>query len=156
MALHSSILPGESHGQRSLVGCGSWGGNESARLSDYALHSLGEISSQNQKETRKSCMNGWCRVRSSDSGEHTGNCYIVRRYRLTLFYPISQKISFFIHWMFVTMPCQGSLSMPFLIALAHSLFLCQTAAILSIVQNFTDKQFEGLNDHWCILAIKYF
>ena len=39
MAIHSSILPGESHGQRNLVGCGSWGGKELARLSDYALHS---------------------------------------------------------------------------------------------------------------------
>ena len=32
MAIHSSILPGESHGQRSLVGYGSWGGKECARL----------------------------------------------------------------------------------------------------------------------------
>ena len=24
MATHSSILPGESHGQRSLAGCSSW------------------------------------------------------------------------------------------------------------------------------------
>ena len=39
MAIHSSILPGESHGQRSLVGYGSRGGKESTRLSDYALHS---------------------------------------------------------------------------------------------------------------------
>ena len=113
MAIHSSILPGESHGQRSLVGCGSWGGNESARLSDYALHSLGEISSQNQKETRKSCMNGLCRGRSSGSGEHPGNCYIVRKSRHILFYPISQIIAFFTHWRFVTTPGQANLSTAF-------------------------------------------
>ena len=29
MATHSSILPGESHGQRSLVGYSSWGPKES-------------------------------------------------------------------------------------------------------------------------------
>ena len=29
MATHSSILPGESHGQRSLVGCSPWGHTES-------------------------------------------------------------------------------------------------------------------------------
>ena len=29
MATHSSILPGESHGQRSLVGCSPWGREES-------------------------------------------------------------------------------------------------------------------------------
>ena len=29
MATHSSILPGESHGQRSLVGYGLWGCKES-------------------------------------------------------------------------------------------------------------------------------
>ena len=32
MAIHSSTLPGESHEQRSLVGYGSWGGKEWARL----------------------------------------------------------------------------------------------------------------------------
>ena len=29
MAAHSSTLPGESHGQRSLVGCSPWGRTES-------------------------------------------------------------------------------------------------------------------------------
>jgi len=29
MATHSSILPGKSHGQRSLVGCSPWGHKES-------------------------------------------------------------------------------------------------------------------------------
>ena len=29
MASHSSILPGESHGQRSLAGCSPWGCRES-------------------------------------------------------------------------------------------------------------------------------
>ena len=29
MATHSRFLPGESHGQRSLVGCSSWGCTES-------------------------------------------------------------------------------------------------------------------------------
>ena len=28
MAMHSSFLPGESHGQRSLVGYGPWGHKE--------------------------------------------------------------------------------------------------------------------------------
>ena len=32
MATHSSILPGESHGQRSLVGYGPWGHKESDRM----------------------------------------------------------------------------------------------------------------------------
>ena len=31
MATHSSTLPGESHGQRSLAGCGPWGHKESDR-----------------------------------------------------------------------------------------------------------------------------
>jgi len=34
MATHSSILAGESHGQRSLVGCSPWGCKES----DMAEH----------------------------------------------------------------------------------------------------------------------
>ena len=33
MPSHSSILPGEAHGQRNLVDCGPWGGKERARLS---------------------------------------------------------------------------------------------------------------------------
>jgi len=31
MAIHSSILPGESHGQKSLVGYSPWGHRESDR-----------------------------------------------------------------------------------------------------------------------------
>ena len=31
MATHSSTLPGESNGQRSLAGCGPWGHKESDR-----------------------------------------------------------------------------------------------------------------------------
>ena len=34
MATHSSILPGESHGQRSLVGYSPWGHKELDTLSD--------------------------------------------------------------------------------------------------------------------------
>ena len=34
MAAHSSILPGESHGQRSLVGYSPWGRKSRTRLSD--------------------------------------------------------------------------------------------------------------------------
>ena len=84
-------------------------------------------------------MNGWCRGRTSESGEHTGNCHTVRKYRHTLFYPISQIIAFFTHWRFVTTPCQASLSIPLSTALAHSLSLCHSAVILWIVQTFTNK-----------------
>ena len=41
METHSSILPGESHGQRSLAGCSPWGGKESdktERLTLFTLH----------------------------------------------------------------------------------------------------------------------
>ena len=38
MATHSSILAGESHGQRSLGGYSPCGLKESTRLSDQALH----------------------------------------------------------------------------------------------------------------------
>ena len=34
MSPHSSTLPGKSHGQRSLVGCGPWG---RTRLSDFTF-----------------------------------------------------------------------------------------------------------------------
>ena len=34
MATHSSILPGEFHGQRSLVGYSPWGHKEPIQLSD--------------------------------------------------------------------------------------------------------------------------
>ena len=34
MATHSSILAGESHGQRSLVGYSPWGHREQTQLSD--------------------------------------------------------------------------------------------------------------------------
>ena len=36
MATHSSILPGEPQGQRSLEGCDPWGCKESDRTSDPA------------------------------------------------------------------------------------------------------------------------
>ena len=85
-------------------------------------------------------MNGWCRGGTSESGEHTGNCYFVRKYRHPLLYPIFQVIAFFTHWRFVTTLCQASLSMPFSKALAHSLSLYHTAVILRIVQTFTSKK----------------
>ena len=31
------LLPGESHGQRSLVGCSPWGANSQTRLSDFTF-----------------------------------------------------------------------------------------------------------------------
>ena len=87
-------------------------------------------------------MNGWCRGRTSESGEHTGNCHTVRKYWHTLFYPISQIIALFTHWRFVTTPCQTSLSMPLSTARAHSLYLWHTAVILRIVQMFTNETFR--------------
>ena len=43
MAIHSSILPGKSHGQRSLVGYSPWGHKESdttEQLHFTSLHTL--------------------------------------------------------------------------------------------------------------------
>ena len=40
MAPHSSILAGEPHGQRSLVGYSPWGGKEWTRLSDFTATML--------------------------------------------------------------------------------------------------------------------
>ena len=41
-----ALLPGKSHGQRSLVGCSPWGFEESTRLSDFTFtfhfHALGK------------------------------------------------------------------------------------------------------------------
>ena len=37
MAPTPVVLPGKSHGQRSLVGCSLWGREESARLSDFTF-----------------------------------------------------------------------------------------------------------------------
>ena len=38
MATHSSTLPGKSHGQRSLVGCSSWGREESDTTEQLHFH----------------------------------------------------------------------------------------------------------------------
>ena len=46
MATHSSILPGESHGQRSLAGYSPWGHKESdttERLSTYTQGTVSDI-----------------------------------------------------------------------------------------------------------------
>ena len=37
MATHSSILPGKSHGQKSLVGCSLWGLKESGMTERLTL-----------------------------------------------------------------------------------------------------------------------
>ena len=42
MATHSNILPGESHGQRTMAGCSPWGGKESdATEATKRTHILG-------------------------------------------------------------------------------------------------------------------
>ena len=40
MAIRSSIPAGKSHGQRSLVGCGSWGHRESDRTEPRSTDAL--------------------------------------------------------------------------------------------------------------------
>ena len=37
MATHPVLLPGKSHGQRSLVGCSPWGGKSRRQLSDFTF-----------------------------------------------------------------------------------------------------------------------
>ena len=37
MGCHPVFLPGKSHGQRSLVGCSPWGGEESDTTSDFTF-----------------------------------------------------------------------------------------------------------------------
>ena len=39
MATYSVLLPGKSHGQRSLVGYGTWGHKEAAEWLHFHLHS---------------------------------------------------------------------------------------------------------------------
>ena len=65
------------------------------------------------------------------------HCEEVLAYFVLSHFPV---IAFFIHWRFLTTPCQASLSMPLSTALAHSLSLCHTAVILRIVQTFTNKR----------------
>ena len=38
MAIHSSLLPGKSHGRRSLVGCSRWGRSESDTTERLSFH----------------------------------------------------------------------------------------------------------------------
>ena len=43
MATHSSFLPGESHGQRSLVGYSPWGCKESDMPEHACTHHMGTL-----------------------------------------------------------------------------------------------------------------
>ena len=57
MAPHSSILPGESHGQRSLVGCRPWGCKESDTTERLHFHfSLSCIGEGNGNPLQCSCL----------------------------------------------------------------------------------------------------
>ena len=38
MAIHTSILPGKSHGQRSLMGYSPWGSKESDTTEQLSMH----------------------------------------------------------------------------------------------------------------------
>ena len=42
MAAHSSILPGKSHGQKSLVGYSPWGHKESDKTERLRTHNISE------------------------------------------------------------------------------------------------------------------
>ena len=57
MAPHSSILPGKSHGQRSLVGCSPWGREESDTTERLPFHfSLSCIGEGNGNPLQCSCL----------------------------------------------------------------------------------------------------
>ena len=57
MAPHSSILPGKSHGQRSLVGCSAWGCEESDTTERLHFHfSLSCIGEGNGSPLQCSCL----------------------------------------------------------------------------------------------------
>ena len=57
MAPHPSTLPGKSHGQRSLVGCSSWGRQESDTTEQLHFHfSLSCIGEGNGKPLQCSCL----------------------------------------------------------------------------------------------------
>ena len=57
MAIHSSILPGKSHGQRSLVGCRPWGRKESDMTEWLHFHvSLSSIGEGNGNPLQCSCL----------------------------------------------------------------------------------------------------
>ena len=57
MAPHSSILPGKSHGQRSLVGCSPWGREESDTTERLPFHfSLSCIGEGNGNSLQHSCL----------------------------------------------------------------------------------------------------
>ena len=57
MAPHSSLLPGKSHGRRSLVGCSSWGRKESDMTEQLHFHfSLSCIGEGNGNPLQCSCL----------------------------------------------------------------------------------------------------
>ena len=57
MAPHSSTLPGKSHGRRSLVGCSSWGREESDTTKRLHFHfSLSCIGGGNGNPLQCSCL----------------------------------------------------------------------------------------------------
>ena len=61
MATHSSILPGESHGQRSLVGYSSWGLKESD-TTEQLSHTHMFLLLENMELSPK-----WCSRRQEDT-----------------------------------------------------------------------------------------
>ena len=50
------LLPGKSHGQRSLVGCSPWGSLSRARLGDFSYFSLSCIGEGNGNPLQCSCL----------------------------------------------------------------------------------------------------
>ena len=57
MATHSILLPGKSHGRRSLVGCSPWGREESDTTEQLRFHfSLSCIGEGNGNPLQSSCL----------------------------------------------------------------------------------------------------
>ena len=57
MATHSVLLPGKSHGRRSLVGCSPWGRGESDTTARFHFHfSLSCIGEGNGNPLQCSCL----------------------------------------------------------------------------------------------------
>ena len=57
MAPHSVLLPGKSHGRRSLVGCGPWGHEESDMTERFHLYfSLSHVGEGNGNPLQCSCL----------------------------------------------------------------------------------------------------
>ena len=145
MATHSVLLPGKSHGQRSLVGCSPWGRKESATTKQLRFHfSLSCIGEGNGNPLQCSCLENpkdreawwaaiygvaqgrtWLMRLSSSSSRNTYRLYLGWQHRNTL---LSQFACVALA-LTVILPVDSSI--PWLFFLFVCLFVCFWPLVLS-------------------------